>query len=429
MAYPFFLAKLLARSGIARYLPAVKRWTDGGGKFVHYYSDRLLAAPFETLRSTAGFLESHGPDAIDLGQGTPRFDLAASGSTKLPADRRGWPPTWGLPELRDAVADHLRTEHRLAVHPTDEVFITAGATAAFNLALETFLNPGRRVVLFDPTSPLFALALRFRRACLHWIPTRMEEGRIHFRYENLIKALRGARLLVLNAPANPTGGVFAPADLEQIAWWANRRDVLIISDEVFARYCYEGAAVSIGTFPRARQRTLTLGSISQGYALASARVGWLAGQRHLVRPCALAAVSQAPFVPTVCQQIALAALRQDPATFRPVKEEFASKRRYTFERLRSLGLNATWPAGAFFFWIPVREFGLTGRQFAERLLAAKKVIVWPGEYFGPSGSGYVRLSYAGEDGRLREGLSRLAEFVRDLRGTPETPTQRPSQAA
>ncbi len=426
MAYPLFLTKLLIRSGIARYLPKVQRLTDGGGAFLRYYSDRVLAAPYAELRQTAPFWELHGPDAIDLAQGTPRFDLVPSGSTKLPADRRGWPPPWGLPELRATVAEKLLAEHRLAVSPTDEVLITQGVAGAFSVVLDTFVNAGDRVVLFDPTSPLYVFPLRQRRARIRWIPTWMEQGRIRFRLDYLAKALQRARLIVVTSPANPSGGVIAAEDLEQIAWWAKRHDALIFSDEAFARYCYEGTSTSIGTLPKARRRTLTAGSVSKGHALASARVGWLAGYRHLVRPCALTALLQTPFVPTLCQHIALMALRQSPETFEPIRAEFASRRRYTFERLQALGFQPAWPAGAYFFWVPVWELGLSGREFAEGLLRAKNVLVTPGDPFGPSGLGYVRLSYATEDGRLREGLGRLAEFIR---GLPATPVLEPRQAA
>src|SRR5262249_55650356 len=140
-------------------------------------------------------------------------------------------------------------------------------------------------------------------------------------------------------------------DLEQIAWWAHRRDVLMYSDEVFERYQYEGRTVSVASLPRARQRTLTAGSMSKGHGLASARVGWLAGNRHLIRPCALTAALQSPFVPTLCQQIALTALRQGEELFQPIRAAFVSRRRYAFERLQALGLKPAWPGGAYFFWL------------------------------------------------------------------------------
>src|SRR5262249_49412572 len=151
--------------------------------------------------------------------------------------------------------------------------------------------------------------------------------------------------------------------LEQLVWWADRRDVLLVNDEVFERYGYDGARSSLATFPRAQRRTLTLGSISKGHALASARVGWVAGHRHLVRPCALTAVLQTPFVPTLCQQVALAALRQGNDGFQPIKAEFASRRQYGYERLQGMGLKPVWPAGAFFFWLPVWDLGLSGQEF------------------------------------------------------------------
>jgi aspartate/methionine/tyrosine aminotransferase len=412
--YPFFLTRLLVRCGLARFLPQVQRLTEGGGAFLHYYSDRVLAAPYTELRLAADFQELNEPAVINLNLGAPRFDLVPSSSTKLPADRRGHPPPWGLPELRAAIAERLNGEQRLGVHPTDQVLITHGGAGAFSIALDSFLNPGDRVVLFDPTSPLFPFTLAQRRARIRWVPTWTENGRVRFQAKAFVRALDRARLLVLAAPCNPTGAVFAPEDLEQIAWWADRRDVLIYSDEVFGGYWYEGERLSIGSLPRARRRTLTAGSVSKTYALASARVGWLAGHRHLIRPCTLTAVLQVPFVPTLCQQVALNALRQDSA-LPAIREEFDSRRRYVFERLQALGLKPAWPAGAFFFWVPVASLGLSGRQFAERLRQAKKVLVWPGEHFGPSGTGYVRLSYAVEDGRLREGLARLTDFVRELR--------------
>jgi aspartate/methionine/tyrosine aminotransferase len=414
--YPLFLTKLLVRCGVARLLPGVQRLTAGGSAFLHYYSDRALCAPAVDMQEIAALREGADADAIDLTPGEPSFDIVPSGSTKLPADRRGTAPPGGLPELRALVAQRLLAENRLTFRPADEVLITPGASGAFQLALDAFINPGDRVVLFDPTSPLYVFALRQRRARLRWIPTWVENGLTRLRLEHLARALSGARLIVVNSPANPTGGVLAAEDLEHISWWAHRRDVLIFSDEVFARYQYDGDSLSIGTLPRAQQRTLTAGSVSKSHALASARVGWLAGYRHLLRPCLLTAMAQAVSVPTLSQQIALAALTQEGHALAPIRKEFESRRRYAFDRLQAVGLNPVWPAGAFFLWVPVHHLGLGGREFAVMLRRLKRVLVWPGDPFGPSGATYVRVSYAIEDGRLREGLGRIAEFVRELQG-------------
>ena len=224
---------------------------------------------------------------------------------------------------------------------------------------------------------------------VRWLTTWVEEGRLRFRLPDLDRALRGARLMILNCPANPTGGVIAPEDLEQVAYWAARHDVLILNDESFERFRYDTDLVSIGTLPRARERTLTVGSVSKGHALASARVGWIAGSRQLLQACATAAAMRTPFVPTLAQQVALTALRTGPEGFAAALEGFMARRRYATERLRGLGHNVAWPAGGFFLWVPVWQLGVSGRVFADSLLQERKVLVTPGDLFGPSGVGYV----------------------------------------
>lgn len=414
MAYPLFLAKLFIRTGMARFLPGVRGLMNGGVPFLRYYSDRMLSAPVVDLLEAAPYLDPPGREVLDLSQGTPTFDLVASGSTKLSVDRRGFPPPWGLPELRQAIAENLEAEQRVTVHPADEVFITHGVTGALSAALDTLINAGDRVVLFDPCSPLYPLLLKQRRARIRRLPCWVENGRLRFKVDDLIQAMKRAKLIVINSPHNPTGGVLAAEDLDQIAWWSQRRDVLIFSDEVFERYRYEGDRRSIAAIPSARKRTLVASSISKSHALAAARVGWLAGYRHLVRPCAMMASLQTPFVPTLCQQIALAAFRQGNETFQSIKNEFVSKRQYAFERLQACDLKPSWPGGGFFIWVSVRDLGMSGKAFSQGLLQSQNVLVWPGELFGQGGYGHIRISYAAEDGRLREGLSRLCDFIRNL---------------
>ncbi len=410
--YPPWLARLLVRTGIAPLLPGLQRRLDGGADFLRYCSDRLLGSPLAELERIAVALEGDAPEVINLSAGSPRFDLLPSTTTRLPVDRRAWPPLPGLPELRGAVAAKLLADNQLAVSPAEEVLITAGALGAVQVVLDAFVNRGDRVVLPGPISPLYPLLVRTRGARVCWLPTRVEDGRLRLRFDQLARALRGARLLVLCSPSNPTGGILPAEDLEQVAWWADRHDVLLLSDEVFERFHHETAPVSIATLPAARQRTLTVGSVSKSHALAWARVGWVAGYRHLLRACRATAALRCPFVSTLSQQVALLALRLGPASFEPIRRQFASRRQYAFDRLRSMGLAPDWPHGGFFLWVPVPPGWRDGGSFAESLLTARRVRVTPGELFGPAGTGFVRLSCAVEDGRLEEGLNRLAEHVK-----------------
>jgi aspartate/methionine/tyrosine aminotransferase len=253
--------------------------------------------------------------------------------------------------------------------------------------------------------------------------------------EPFTRAMSRAKLLVLSHPANPTGGVFSPDALEQIAWWANRFDVLIYCDESFARFRND-EHVSLGALKSATNRTLTAGSITHGWGLAAARVGWLAGCRHLVRPCAATAALTNPFVPAAGQFTALAALRQPEEAFAPVRAAFSEKRRFAVERLASTLRDDGIQAASLFIWLPVSSLGMSGRLFAERLYAEKRVLVTPGDLYGPGGDGHVRLSLVADDGRLREGLFRLLDFVVDLHPEPiptepwvNTPVEEPAALA
>ena len=168
--------------------------------------------------------------------------------------------------------------------------------------------------------------------------------------------------------------------------------------------------------PAAQDRTLRIGSVTP-YGLASARVGWVTGPHHLVKAVALTATLNAPFVPALCQQLAARELARAEDLFGPTVEELRARRRYALDRLTAMGLPAPTPRGGYFAWVdvsraqPAKPGTTPGRAFAERLLREAGVLVGPGCAFGPAGANFVRVSFAAEDGRLREGLSRLARFV------------------
>jgi aspartate/methionine/tyrosine aminotransferase len=409
MLSSFFWKKLLVRTGLARLLPSVRRLLGGGERCLRYLSDRALAAPVPELIDPAWFPDVQAPDAINLALGAPRCEVPL-GALRGVNDPRAL-DAWGLPELREEVASRLTP----APGPGGAVLITHGATGAFAAALDTFVNPGTRVVLFDPTSPVFVLGLKHRRARVRWVRTWLEEGKVRFDIEAFAAAMRGARLLVLSDPCNPTGGLLAPEDLEQIAFWAGKHDVLIYADESFGPFRYEPAATALASLPHAAGRLLRAGGVSKGYGLGAARVGWLAGDRHLLRPVAVTAAMAAPFVSPLGQQAALTALRAGDETVAGLRDEFAGRRRFLFEALQEVGLNPAFPAGGYFFWVPVAPLGLTGREFSRKLVLSKRVLVNPGEPFGPSGKDHVRISFATEEGRLREGVQRLAEFMEEMK--------------
>lgn len=414
MAFPLWLTKLLVRTRLAQFTPRARRLTDGGASFLRYYSDRVLAAPVEELLDPAFVPDAVGPDVIDLNQPATRVEAAVDFG-RFATDRWGETSPRGLLELREAIAARYQRLDGRTVDPRTEIHITHGATGAYTAALEAFVNPRDRVVLFDPCSPLFALGARARRARIRWTPTATEDGRCRFQTSDFERAMRGAKLLVLANPWNPSGGCLAHEDLEYIAWIAAAYDVLVYVDEAFSRFQYTARGKSMGSMAGADRRVLTAGSMTQEFGLSALRVGWLAGPRHLVRACGLAANLHAPFVPIVCQQAAIRALAESDEAMTAKLERLRGKRDYALNRVRSMGLEVERPGGGYFLWASVTGLGLDGRSFAERLYREDQVHVGPGCAFGPSGAGRIRISLAGDDGRLREGLARMAAFIERLK--------------
>jgi len=411
---PFWLTKLLVRTRLARFTTRARRLTDGGTKFLRYYSDRVLSAPVEELLDPAFVPDPAGPDIIDLNQPAIRVESGLS-IGRFTSDCRGASSPRGLPELRRAIAArYLRVDGR-TVSPETDILVTHGATGAYTAAMETLINPGDRVVLFDPCSPLFSLGAKSRRAKLRWLTTWTEDGRCRFMNAAFEKAMRGAKLLVISHPGNPSGGCFTDEDLDYIAWIAAAYDVLIYADESFGRFHYTDRGKSFGMLAGADRRIITAGSMTQEFGLGSLRVGWLAGPRHLIRACGMMANLNAPFVPAVCQQAAARVLSEPDNAFTTMLDRIRGKRDYAIDRLKSIGLEPDRPRGGFFVWVPVAGLGLDGRTLAARLFREQQVQVGPGCAFGPGGEGHIRISFAADDGRLREGLARMATFIVKLK--------------
>lgn len=425
MAIPFWLTKLLVRTRLAGFTRRARRLSDGGSAYLKYYSDRVLSAPLDELLDSAFVPHAPGADVLDLNQPTPdappaRGAISVGRTDALSAPGRV-PAT--LTELRTAIADRYQRDGR-TLAADNAVFATHGATAAYAAALDAFVNPGDRVVLFDPCSPLFSLGAKSRHAKVRWVPTWTEDGRCRYIAADFERAMRGAKMLVISDPGSPAGGCLGNEDLEHIAWIAGGYGVLVYLDESFSAFRYGDRPRALAAMPGADRLTLTAGSVSQEYGQPGVRVGWLAGPRHLVRACQLMANLSAPYVPPVCQQVAARLLSDAGAP--DTLDRFRAKRRYAVDRLRAMGLEPELPGGGYFAWVPVAGLGVDGRTFAEQLLKDARVLVGPGVAFGPSGAGHVRVSFAADDGRLREGLNRMATFVARLKAPPAPPAGEPS---
>lgn len=399
--------KFLLKSGFYRLFPSYRERLAPVQDHLAFLSDRLLSAPPEILDDSFR-PEVHGPDTIHLAQSYPPLQFlptVRAGRSERLSDPRG------TSELRRAVRERIDFAH----HDRADLLITAGATGAFSTVLDAFVNPGDRVALFDPASPVFPVGLKHRRANSRWVPTSTEGGRLRFDAEHLRRALRGSKLLILNDPHNPTGATFAPEDLEPIAFWANKYDVLVYFDESFAPFRYDQARPRFANLPHLRNRVLSVRSCSTEYGLSSAPVGWVAGCDSLIRACRVAQGLQVSGPSVLAQQAALQALRDGGAGREAFVAELAWRADDTSAKLARVGLKPVRPSAGHFLWVAVDSVGYTGRRFARELLVSKRVLVQAGDLFGPSGENFVRLSFALEAGRLHEGLNRIVKFVEELK--------------
>ncbi|QDU60616.1 Putative N-acetyl-LL-diaminopimelate aminotransferase [Planctomycetes bacterium Pan216] len=406
------VAKAMIKLGVAQRLPSIRAVMGDGVDYLRYYSHGVLGSPNVELRTAQALLDRASSDVIDLSIAAPSPDsaLLAGFQQQFSLDQ-GYPPVRGLESLREAIAEKLATRNRVAVDPSSEILVTNGVSQSIGLMLDSFVDRGSRVVLFDPTFFVYRLAAMNRGAWIRFVRTEQESGRLRVEEKGLRRALRGASVLFLNSPSNPTGSVLSLEDLERIAWWCRRYDVLIFSDEVYEDFVYGGQHHSIASLPEARDRTITASSFSKSHGLAGYRIGYLAGCRHLVQTLLLSLLANCPFVPTASQRLALLALREPLARRHARLEEFRHRRTWVCETLRGMGFELEEPGGAFFCWADVSRLATTGRAFSEALLDAEDVLLLPGDSCGPSGKRFVRFSFAGELSELREGLTRLARFL------------------
>jgi aminotransferase len=420
MPIPLPIIKFLIRTGIAARMPAVRALVPEPS-YLRFYSDRILMAPNEPVVAMNAYLNRATRDCIDLSLGAP---CEAGLRPPLPPAEElyagsGYPPAVGMPELREAVANKLLRDNRIEVSSSDEVAILNGVSQAIHVVFDTFVNPGDKVVLADPTFLVYALAAQYHRARVKWIPSWIDHGCTKLDGRRLERAMRGAKLIVVNSPSNPTGGVMEPETLEHILHLAKRHDVIILSDEVYERFVYEGTHTSIASLAGARARTITVNSFSKSHAMAGCRIGYMAAIRYLMRPMMAHQFIATPFAAVASQRLAIRALAEPPHQLRRVLAEYDVRRQWLDNALRTMGLECDLPVGAFYFWIPIHSFGLTSLEFANRLLDSHKVLLMPGENFGPSGPGHVRISYAAPQSRLEEGCQRLASFIAELRGAAD----------
>jgi N-succinyldiaminopimelate aminotransferase len=354
--------------------------------------------------------------SVNLGQGFPDVDgpreIAAAAAAAIMEGRGNqYPPGPGIPELRRAVAGHQKRFYGLDVDPDTEVLVTAGATEGIAAALIALMEPGDEAIAFEPYYDSYAACIAMAGGTR--VPVTLRPP--GFRPD--LGALRAAitprtRLILLNSPHNPTGAVFSPAELAQIADVACEHDLLVISDEVYEHMVFEGEHVPIGSLPGMRERTVTISSAAKTFSFTGWKIGWVTGTPELVSAVRtvkqfLTYVTGGPFQYAVADALAL-----PDAFYASISADLRGRRDLLCAGLAEAGFEVYRPAGTYFVTTDIRGLGeKDGMEFCRALPRRAGVVAIPSSVFyddQDAGRTQVRFAFCKKEEVLREALGRLA---------------------
>lgn len=357
---------------------------------------------------------------ITLSSGTPDFATPPHiiDAAKQALDGRHTTYTeWaGIPELRRAIARKLQQDNGITADPDSEILVTTGTQEALQVICQTFLDPGDEILIHAPYYDEYRRDALLAGARLVAVPTKREHD---FAVDAEVLAERitdRTKAIIVVSPSNPAGAVQPRAALERVAALAQERDLLIIADELYEKFVYDGLRQhSIASFPDMFSRTITINGFSKCYSMTGFRIGYIAAPAALLRAMLPIKHGMTICAPSVSQWAAMAALTGPHEWFGGVLKEYDARRRLWMEALDAGGLTYGRPQGAYYVYFNVASTGLTGREFSERLRRDYHIILGSGGAIGGDWASYLRGSLAVPSDPLREGLDRLTQAVERYR--------------
>ncbi len=362
---------------------------------------------------------SEMPDAISLGVGEPDFDtpwhIRDEGIYSLEKGRTFYTSNAGLKELKIEIANYLRRKGNASYDPNREIMVTVGGSEAIDIALRAMLDPGDEVLIPQPSYVSYLPCTTLADGVPVLIELK-EENEFRLTRQELLDAVtERTKVLVLPFPNNPTGAIMEREDLESIAEVVKKKDLFVISDEIYAELSYRGDHVSIASLPGMKERTILINGFSKAYAMTGWRLGYACAPPEILEQMLKIHQYAIMCAPTTSQYAAVEALKNGDEDVKMMRTAYNQRRRYLMNAFREMGLKCFEPYGAFYVFPCIKEFGMTSEEFANRFLAEEKVAVVPGTAFGDCGEGYIRISYAYSLEELKTALAKLSAFVGRLR--------------
>lgn len=356
---------------------------------------------------------------ISLGVGEPDFltpwKIRNAGIKTLERGGTRYTSNRGDEALRRELSTYISKRYGVDYDHNSEMLVTVGGSEAIDAAIRAIVTNGDEVIIPEPSYVCYEPICRLSGACVVSLPTRAEED-----FRVTAKALREriserTKLLVLPYPSNPTGAIMNRADIEAIADVLEGTNIMVLSDEIYAELTFGVGHTSVASVSGMKERTVLVGGFSKSFSMTGWRLGYLCAPKPITDQILKIHQYAIMCAPTVSQSGALEALRSCEEETARMKDEYDARRRIIVSGFNKLGLECREPQGAFYAFPSITSTGLSCEEFCERLLYSKKVALVPGTAFGKSGEGHVRASYCYSLPHIREALSRIGEFLEELK--------------
>jgi len=358
------------------------------------------------------------PDAISLGVGEPDFvtpwHIRDAGIYSLEKGRTYYTANSGLIELRQEICNYLKRRFDLEYN-TNQVLVTVGGSEAIDISLRALINPGDEVIIPEPSFVCYSPCTSLAGGVPVPVETK-EEDQFRLTAEALkSKITPKTKVLILPVPNNPTGAVMGKEDLEAIAEVLEGTDIMVLSDEIYAELTYGAKHISIASIKGMKERTVLISGFSKAFAMTGWRLGYLCAPPEFVKAVTKIHQYSIMCAPTTSQYAAVDAMANSDADVEHMVIQYDYRRKVIMDGLRNMGLDCFEPKGAFYIFPSIKRTGLTSNEFCTKLLDEQNVAVVPGDAFGQSGEGFVRISYAYSIEKINAALERIEQFMKNYR--------------
>ena len=358
-------------------------------------------------------------NVITLGVGEPNFQtpwpIRRAAITALEHGKTFYTANSGLMSLRESIAEYVKKSVETEYSPDKEIIVTVGGSEAIDLSIRAIVEPGDEVLIVEPCFVCYTPIVELAGGVPVIVETKAEDD-----FKLTASALKEkitdkTKALIMPFPNNPTGAIMTKEELEPIAEVLRDTNIIILSDEIYSELTYGRKHYSIVQCDGMKERTILINGFSKTFAMTGWRLGFLCGPKEIVSQILKIHQYAIMSSPTISQYAAIEALKNCRSDIEMMVEEYDMRRRFCVDGFNKIGLDCFEPKGAFYVFPCIKSTGLSSQEFCEKLLYSKNVAVVPGDAFGESGEGFIRVSYAYSLEHLKKAIKKIGEFVSDIK--------------